>query len=238
MSYFSEEIQSILKRLNKLERENRELKNENKQMNKNIINNEQKCNMLQERINILTDVVEELNTENEQMKEKISKLENDNNDISNQVRLMKRNYSNKFNLLTKNIMRNEKIISKINKSINDFMLYTKNIIHFKTITQGELKIKYHNDLDVKTLLYYDSNYNTLLTQNFSNIITTRSKVSVNLIEKCINIMKKDYGDRFNKLYNINNMIVAIQGQINHPQCSPEYRQILNERIKFLEKISN
>jgi uncharacterized protein YoxC len=71
MSHFSEEIQSILKRLNKLERENRELKNENKQMKEDT---EQKCNILQERIDILTDVTEELNTENEQMKEKFCDL--------------------------------------------------------------------------------------------------------------------------------------------------------------------
>jgi predicted RNase H-like nuclease (RuvC/YqgF family) len=75
MSHFSEEIQSILKRLNKLERENRELKNENKQMKEKIsklentvlpdlqrlcicLNNisaNTRRKMIQERINLLND---------------------------------------------------------------------------------------------------------------------------------------------------------------------------------------
>jgi cell division protein FtsB len=149
MSHFSEEIQSILKRLNKLERENRELKNENKQM-----------------------------------KEKISKLENDNNDISNQVRLMKRNYSNKFNLLTKNIMRNEKIISNNKNKINNTEQIFKHCLIENIDTdfnnQKSIKIRYTNDNDIRVLLYSNKSINSRL---FTSIFANKN-ISIKLKKQC------------------------------------------------------
>jgi hypothetical protein len=129
----SEEIQSIIKRLNKLEKENRELKNEN-----------------------------------QQMKETITQLKNDNNDVSNQVKLMKRNYSNKFNLLTKNIMRNENHILNNKKNTNENKKNLNKVIHIikkegmdnriQKFNIAHSNIIYENDIDAYSYVYDDLFY--------------------------------------------------------------------------------